>query len=340
MPMRVVKWWVVSPRGEFATKSTNGVAASDKEMASIAKSNPSRYLRILRAQPIRSFSSIGSRSPHSKPNHHPNLNFNIRNLFSVIPASSSSRLPTNPLKINHRSMSSDLQARQETLGALNQLGIKLQWDSNYQAAIPQGLSQATDFKIPEQQDQFLKKLVDESTSISFENLMSSLVAGPDNESDEPVDVPIYLGNPSIAHSVENNQVDKLKHWILESLGIPLNQTIIAREELSISPKNQSVNTLQSNSTAWALKRLTESSTFQSKSNQLSTSSTNPSQFEILNSLFNQLQPRWNFEIEIQSKIVCCLIGQVKLSSNSSRLEQDHNTLSDDWMGLISYRIAT
>ncbi|KAI7951681.1 hypothetical protein MJO28_007365 [Puccinia striiformis f. sp. tritici] len=192
-----------------------------------------------------------------------------------------------------------------TLKTLTEIGVKVEWKQEYQLSVP--ISTTTNNHADQKKTiEYLVRLADQGKSIAEAHLMGSLLAGPDNETDDSVDIPLLLGKPD---STATPEVD----WVLSRLGIKNHQLII-RESVkttdNLTPEKQQ---------PWVLSRLpTENATsIQSDKTELE-------------SLITNLKPRLSVEVitdDHPNKSICILVGLVPQSDGV-------------WGGLISYRIST
>ncbi|POW10104.1 hypothetical protein PSTT_06309 [Puccinia striiformis] len=105
-----------------------------------------------------------------------------------------------------------------TLKTLTEIGVKVEWKDEYQLSAP--ISTTTNNHADQKKTiEYLVRLADQGKSIAEAHLMGSLLAGPDNETDDSVDIPLLLGKPD---STATPEVD----WVLSRLGIKNHQLII------------------------------------------------------------------------------------------------------------------
>ncbi|KAH9819252.1 hypothetical protein DFH28DRAFT_1093853 [Melampsora americana] len=174
-------------------------------------------------------------------------------------------------------------------------------------AVPSNFSEGVDNRA----GQFLNEAATSAQKLAFSGFFSSVLAGPTNESDEYIDVPVYLGRPSSDVRVD---VD----WLKSQLA-PHTQLSLKIHRSSTSPQVQNSQELE---------------VFSGFPSSLKTDSS----FQKVSELLQQLTPNTlhHFELSSQSKndhdddddgsskTVCCLFGE----------------FSGDWVGLIGCRVAT
>ncbi|EGG12744.1 uncharacterized protein MELLADRAFT_87000 [Melampsora larici-populina 98AG31] len=165
-------------------------------------------------------------------------------------------------------------------------------------AVPLNFSEGVDNTAGE----FLNEAAASAQKLAFNGLFSSVLAGPTNESDEYVDVPVYLGRPSSSVSVD---VDWLKSQLAPDTQLPI--------KIRQSPASPQVNSQELEVFSGFPSSLKEDSAFSKVSE-----------------LLQQLTPGSIHHLELGSestnggKTACCLFGE----------------FSGYWVGLIGCRVAT
>ncbi|KAG0141253.1 hypothetical protein CROQUDRAFT_664078 [Cronartium quercuum f. sp. fusiforme G11] len=193
--------------------------------------------------------------------------------------------------------SDELQSRQKTLHALESTHITLNLLPSG-IAVPKALAEGIDHDAAE----FLNKASGAAQHLAFSGLFSSILAGPANESDEYVDVPVYLGHLSSDVAVDTN-------WLKAQLA--------PESQLPIKVRRSSAS-VQVNSHELEL--------FSSLDSSLKQDPT----FKEVSELLAELAPGsiHIFELGDESttggKTACCLFGE----------------RAGHWVGLVGCRVAT
>ncbi|KAA1077559.1 hypothetical protein PGT21_011829 [Puccinia graminis f. sp. tritici] len=220
----------------------------------------------------------------------------------------------------------DIQATQDTLKVLQTIGLDLSWDESHQIAHPTG-SQAALIKkegaeAEEKSLSYLSRLASLAQTVSARHLVSSLLAGPDNEADDSLDIPLFLGHPST--SLNGSNKTETLDWVLGQLGLGHldHAQLTIREPFDDGQRITPQSSLDQ--PPWVLNRLSESQAIQ-------TSTADPDR-TALEQLLARLRPRLSLEIEVSdscaNRPVCLLVGPIP------------DSLSHSWGGLISYRVST
>jgi hypothetical protein len=121
-----------------------------------------------------------------------------------------------------RALTSHSSSRQ----VLVSMGLRLRWDERDQigrVTEPEEDSEAKKNKAKEEEEEeegstilrYLKDLERRAQQVSERYLVSSLLAGPDNESDEALDVPVLLGSFPAGATLPSGGTD----WVLQKLGL-------------------------------------------------------------------------------------------------------------------------
>lgn len=191
-----------------------------------------------------------------------------------------------------------------TLTALQTIGLPLVWHHSHSLALP-----APAASVPEPATAFLGKLARAAQTVSARHLLGSLLAGPDSEADDALDIPLLLGSPP-------DRPGKTLDWLLARLGLAhLDPSLLTIrepfEEASAQQQHQ----------PWVLARLSAC--------QVQTAAADPEHAE-LETLLAALRPRLSLEIELPespNRPVCLLVGPIPQALNV-------------WGGLISYRVSS
>ncbi|PLW42660.1 hypothetical protein PCASD_08498 [Puccinia coronata f. sp. avenae] len=247
---------------------------------------------------------------------------------------------TNTVSIRKITMGST----RDTLQVLVSMGLRLRWDERDQigrVTEPEEDSEAKKNKAKEEEEEeegstilrYLKDLERRAQQVSERYLVSSLLAGPDNESDEALDVPVLLGSFPAGATLPSGGTD----WVLQKLG--LEHAAAAQISSAIMTVRETVQAGADASTAqasgtkpWVVTRLlggdTDANDVQAMDADAGT----------LGTLIGEMRPRLSFEITLPAfptRPVCFLVGL--LPSSSSSLHHPNPSL---WGGLISYRVSS
>ncbi|KNZ46545.1 hypothetical protein VP01_717g3 [Puccinia sorghi] len=199
------------------------------------------------------------------------------------------------------------------------MGLQLRWEGEQQVARVAEEQEAT--MIDGESGRYLRELAGVAQEVSERHLVSSLVAGPDNEADDSLDLPLFLGPaPSPPHRVVP--------WVLAQLGLPpLDPSALTFRE-PFPDQQQSLPTTeqqqqqQQHQEPWVLTRLAAA--------QPDLAIQDTHQLARLQQLIVGLRPRLSLEITLPThptKPLCLLLGPLPIPLRP-------------WAGLISYRVAS
>jgi len=196
------------------------------------------------------------------------------------------------------------------------MGLKLEWEGESQVAVGKEEEGTPTATVDGESGRYLRELAGVAQEVSERHLVSSLVAGPDNETDSTVDLPLFLG-PAPAPP------DAVVPWLLAQLGLAHldHSALTFREPFpDRPPTTQQDQQLQEQ--PWVLSRLAAA--------QPDLAIQDAHQLARLQQLLLGLRPRLSLEIclpDHPSKPLCLLLGSLPFPPRP-------------WGGLISYRVAS
>lgn len=234
---------------------------------------------------------------------------------------------------------------QPTLTTLEAIGSTLRWHPSLGLLVPTPTTSDVEQAEPDGWvGELLRSLARRAQALAEQHSLGSLLAGADNESDEPADLPVYLGrlaltNPSASEHDPATIVDRLLPLILPTWAREATSDALVVRKFHRPPASSTsaASRPADRRSVWMLDRLLASGLPATTSSAAADAT--PADLAALERLIrDHLDPRLELELRLPSHpniTLCCLLAQVRRQGSESSGPPPH-----PWGGLISYRIST